>query len=65
LPREAMEAPSLEFFKNNVEVVLKSLFYMSLLEQEVGLGGFYQCNHSVLLLFCDSEELYSMGEISQ
>jgi len=38
LPREAVESPSLEIFKNLLDAVLCSLLWVTLLRQGVGLG---------------------------
>ena len=38
LPREVVESPSLEIFKTRLDAVLCSLFWVTLLQQVVGLG---------------------------
>jgi len=38
LPREAVESPSLEIFKPQLDTVLCSLLWVTLLGQGVGLG---------------------------
>jgi len=38
LPREAVESPSLEIFKTHLDAVLRSLLWVTLLGQGVGLG---------------------------
>lgn len=51
LPREVMETPSLEIFKNNVDMVLENLLWVFLFEQKVGPDGLQRSSPT---LTCDS-----------